>query len=217
MLPGIMTPDRANSQPTARTAPARPHPGVASRQRNPPRGQIPSAPSPRVTIGAEGTTPMFSYHAAHAKVRRARGPASEHLCVDCRTRQADQWSYDHQDAHERRWRNLRYSTDPARYQPRCTRCHRLFDLRASRAPVSFTPPPDTETHRWCSRCFMLHPVRRCTDCGTALADAHRIGQVRCRECALLQANRHQDTDQPPPTASRGTQQAAGPIAAAARG
>ena len=80
------------------------------------------------------------YGAAHDRVRRARGSASLHRCIDCGD-QAAHWSYDHADpnenlAHGHSAHPVAYSTDPAHYDPRCVRCHKAFDLgRPASAPT----------------------------------------------------------------------------------
>ena len=57
-----------------------------------------------------------SYDVWHKRVRKARGPASDYACVDC-GEPAEDWS----------------TADPAsddiraRFQPRCRKCHRLYD------------------------------------------------------------------------------------------
>ena len=69
------------------------------------------------------------YGAAHDRVRRDRGPASEHTCAACRRNRAHQWAYDHSDSNERVDPQLGpYSLDPARYRPLCVSCHKLADL-----------------------------------------------------------------------------------------
>ncbi|VEW13547.1 Uncharacterised protein [Brevibacterium casei] len=72
------------------------------------------------------------YRAAHDRVRRDRGKASEHACTDCGS-QAQQWSYDHEDPNECYAEDLSlspvaYSLDVNHYQPRCIPCHKRFDL-----------------------------------------------------------------------------------------
>lgn len=81
-----------------------------------------------------------SYDAAHGRLRRINGPASQHKCRDC-GEQAQQWSYNGLDPNERvgPHRNhkgdlsmCRYSPaeDPTPfYEPRCRKCHRIFDHR----------------------------------------------------------------------------------------
>lgn len=78
----------------------------------------------------ERRTGSTSYRTTHKRVRAARGRADSHPCTDCGGR-AQEWSYDQADPHEvtevvRGW-PLAYSTDPARYEPRCIPCHRTFD------------------------------------------------------------------------------------------
>ena len=75
------------------------------------------------------------YGAAHDRVRRLRGPASDHRCVDC-DGAAAHWSYDHRDPDERRSATIKgcppYSLNPEHYEPRCARCHRRFDATVER-------------------------------------------------------------------------------------
>lgn len=68
-----------------------------------------------------------SYSAVHQRVRKAKGPASDHRCVDCGGR-AEHWSYTQDDPNEMQSTFGAYSTDAARYVPRCVRCHKRFDL-----------------------------------------------------------------------------------------
>ena len=72
------------------------------------------------------------YTAAHARVRRVRGSASDHICVDCGG-PAREWSYNHQAEEElveeqRNGSMLTYTTDLDCYEPRCAKCHDVFDL-----------------------------------------------------------------------------------------
>lgn len=81
------------------------------------------------------------YTAAHDRVRRLKGSASQHSCIECGG-QARHWSYDHQDPDENladvRSANLAaYSDKPAHYQPRCVPCHKQFDL--GRIDAAVTP------------------------------------------------------------------------------
>lgn len=80
-----------------------------------------------------GTEP--GYRAAHFRLRRTRGPASQHPCIHC-GEPAREWSYDHQDpnelidvveTHPNVWAILAYSVDFSHYQSRCNRCHQLLD------------------------------------------------------------------------------------------
>jgi hypothetical protein len=70
------------------------------------------------------------YGAAHTRVERLHGSASNHSCVDC-GRQAQHWSYNHDDPNELTTNDrgaLPYSADPVHYSPRCGSCHKMFDL-----------------------------------------------------------------------------------------
>lgn len=72
----------------------------------------------------------IGYTGAHDRVRAARGPATELLCVDCGAA-ADGWSYDHRDPDERIEpedpKRKPYSVKPEHYQPRCNACHWKID------------------------------------------------------------------------------------------
>lgn len=71
-----------------------------------------------------------SYTLAHQRVYAARGPASAHLCTECRG-PATQWAYDNDDPNEKSGMNsgriCAYSTDVTHYDPMCTSCHKLAD------------------------------------------------------------------------------------------
>ena len=76
--------------------------------------------------------PHVEYGAAHERVRRERGPAKHHRCVDCGL-QARHWSYDHADpaqvsSLDARTLGIPYSLDISHYEPRCVPCHKAFDL-----------------------------------------------------------------------------------------
>jgi hypothetical protein len=74
------------------------------------------------------------YIAAHQRVSRLHGVASDYDCADCGST-AQHWSYDHDDPDERigpvvcsgKVRMLPWSNDPAHYSPRCAKCHKRFD------------------------------------------------------------------------------------------
>lgn len=76
-----------------------------------------------------------SYQALHDRLRRYRGRASEHRCVECGG-QAQDWAYDHSDPEavvtKVGKKRIAYSTDLSRYQPMCRRCHIQFDAAQSR-------------------------------------------------------------------------------------
>lgn len=71
------------------------------------------------------------YTAAHDRVRRARGAASSHKCVDCGN-PANHWSYDHECEDEQvrfeRGYYVAFSPSVDHYHPRCVPCHKRFDL-----------------------------------------------------------------------------------------
>lgn len=70
------------------------------------------------------------YSGMHMRLREQRGSASDHQCVDCGHRAAE-WSYKGGDPDERLGENhgrmCPYSLDPDYYEPRCVRCHRIYD------------------------------------------------------------------------------------------
>lgn len=70
----------------------------------------------------------ISYSSAHDRIEQDRGRASDLHCVDC-DKPAREWSYDHLDADERidPGTGASFSLDPEHYEPRCVRCHRIFD------------------------------------------------------------------------------------------
>lgn len=74
-----------------------------------------------------------SYTSVHKRIRLERGNASEHRCVDCQG-QAAEWSYRGGAPDERsglvRGSVLAFSSDIDYYDPRCVRCHRIFDIGA---------------------------------------------------------------------------------------
>lgn len=70
---------------------------------------------------------VVSYRAAHKRIERARGRATEHAC-SCGDRAA-QWAYDGTDPNELTERGLAYSLDVMRYVPMCVPCHTAFDRR----------------------------------------------------------------------------------------
>lgn len=89
---------------------------------------------------------LLSYGAVHRRLRKSRGSARNFRCVDCGG-PAAQWSYDGNDPEELygpSGRNISpYSTDPDRYQPRCSACHGRYDAAMS----ATKPPPDLSTDR----------------------------------------------------------------------
>lgn len=90
-----------------------------------------------------GQTPWSdSYIAVHTRLRRHRGKASCHKCVDC-GELAAHWSWDRTDEEtslqgsvmcgERGMVSVRYSADLSRYQPRCISCHVKMDQKLKAA------------------------------------------------------------------------------------
>jgi hypothetical protein len=113
------------------------------------------------------------YIAAHAYVRRVRGNATTHSCVDCQGT-AEQWSYNWSDPCPEQLtdeRGMEYSLDPGRYQPRCASCHMRFDK--SRI----------------TKCPRGHPYAG----DNLLIDA---GKRKCRTCVYAR-NQARQRDNPP--------------------
>lgn len=84
---------------------------------------------------AGGRPQTLAYRTIHNRLKAKRGAASSHQCADCGER-ADHWSYDGSDPDELtskdgRGYELTYSADLSTYQPRCARCHHLFDHPAN--------------------------------------------------------------------------------------
>lgn len=85
----------------------------------------------------------ISYAAAHMRIRRARGRATDHMCIDCGEPARD-WCL-RRDASPvlttvHRGFLCRYSGDPADYDPRCRWCHRAYDRTVAR-----TDEPDSRS------------------------------------------------------------------------
>mgnify|MGYP000845434441 FL=1 len=77
----------------------------------------------------------IGYGAAHDRVRKLRGRASQYICTECGG-PAQQWAYNHRDPDVIRapmdallGAGMLYSADPAFYQPMCKRCHSAFDAK----------------------------------------------------------------------------------------
>lgn len=77
------------------------------------------------------TGDAVTYRAAHTRVEKARGKASQHPCLDC-GQQARHWSYNYEDPNEKYTTSptgmIRpFSADIDYYEPRCIRCHQEYD------------------------------------------------------------------------------------------
>lgn len=75
---------------------------------------------------------ITSYITAHSRLRRLRGPASAHLCVDC-GKPARHWSLPHDAPNQKvglsnKGKPTRFSPDPFVYVPRDSSCHKRYDL-----------------------------------------------------------------------------------------
>lgn len=73
-----------------------------------------STAAPDHRIGSEGRR---AYDMMHARVRRARGPANQHPCVQQCGRKASDWAHTHDTD----------PADPQNYQPMCRACHVRYD------------------------------------------------------------------------------------------
>lgn len=78
------------------------------------------------------------YNAMHQRIKKAKGPASEYICVDCGD-PATAWSYDHKDGGQY-WQVIPGCTEPVpysihmeHYQPRCASCHVRLDAHDAEA------------------------------------------------------------------------------------
>jgi hypothetical protein len=78
------------------------------------------------SCGAHRKHDTVGYAGAHDRVEAVRGRAKNHPCVDC-DRPAHDWSYNHNDPDEQVSEYGPFSSDPGYYEPRCRRCHRIFD------------------------------------------------------------------------------------------
>lgn len=83
---------------------------------------------PKASDGSDDIT----YIAAHKRVERAKGKATEHDCLGC-GEQAEQWAYRHGSPKERTESTpgykimKRYSPDVNDYMPLCVSCHIKYD------------------------------------------------------------------------------------------
>lgn len=76
------------------------------------------------------------YGAAHRWVAKVFGPASESQCIDC-GETADEWSYIGGAPDERiDPKDRAFSRDPVYYQPRCVKCHRIYDSPKRKRPAN---------------------------------------------------------------------------------
>lgn len=73
---------------------------------------------------------LLTYYAAHERVKRLRGPARTHRCVDCGEWARD-WSLRNDAVTHlgvnKRGDTCRLSADPMDYEPRCRSCHKKYD------------------------------------------------------------------------------------------
>lgn len=83
------------------------------------------------------------YNAAHTRVERANGKASEWFCVDCPTPTlAAEWSYDGLDPDELigtgQYAGRKYSLKIEHYHPRCKQCHTAYDVEHGNRSAKLT-------------------------------------------------------------------------------
>lgn len=105
------------------------------------RGSDPCPPGCR--CGRHSRSPAYSTR--HGWVRKARGNASEHTCVECRGQARD-------------WAQLHGTTglSPADYQSMCRRCHFIYDdvsgsSRGQPSPFRGVPLPANQGHSYNSK------------------------------------------------------------------
>lgn len=92
------------------------------------------APSQRPDADSklEGDAVLVTYEQAHHNLRHVRGPASTQSCLNCGD-QAVHWAYRNTSPVELegtlrgRPGKVRYSPEPADYDPLCVMCHRIRD------------------------------------------------------------------------------------------
>lgn len=90
---------------------------------------------------------VVGYAGAHRRVKRARGFAKEHACLDCGA-PAVAWAYDHTDENaligESAGKSVPYSLDIERYDPLCRSCHTRRDMGFAPAGFCAQGHPVTE-------------------------------------------------------------------------
>jgi hypothetical protein len=88
---------------------------------------------------------------SYSSVHRRLGPVGDRLCVDGCGRRATDWSLSRATPADRLvtdGRGRRFSTNPADYQARCTRCHIHYDGGPRRRPgAKLTPSQVQEIRR----------------------------------------------------------------------
>ncbi|MBW4033021.1 MAG: hypothetical protein HIU88_10195 [Acidobacteria bacterium] len=87
---------------------------------------------PRKHERRERRSVPVTYTTLHKRIRAQRGPATDHLCVDCGA-QALEWSYSFNEERplisaERGREGKPYSLDVQAYEARCKACHKAFDM-----------------------------------------------------------------------------------------
>jgi len=89
---------------------------------------------PNIVLHGSWRGDDVGYNAVHERLNRSLGPAKSFKCSHC-GQPASAWAYDHDDPAEKFEQRaggyiLAYSTDPARYMPLCSPCHKAFDRGA---------------------------------------------------------------------------------------
>lgn len=159
---------------------------------------------------------ISTYEGAHRQVRRQRGKASAHACVECGNR-ADEWAYDHADPDEVQGEHP-YSLKPEHYHPMCRSCHYKGDLARGRRIRCMVDGCTTWTYaQYCSkhRPWVKPPrkrsaqraptardaVKTCCDCleTKSVTDFYEkkpgCYRCRCRECdAAYSRSRYRSGD-----------------------
>lgn len=124
-----------------------------------------------------------TYSTAHQRVQNERGWARAHPCVDCGERAAH-WSYDHQDPGELteiiHGREMTYSPNPERYNPRCLSCHISYDLPAWSGIDGEDIGPRCGTYAGWNQ-HKRGATKPCAACRVAAAEYMRAWRKRKRE------------------------------------
>lgn len=117
------------------------------------------------------------YSAVHERMRKSKGPASAHACVEC-GEPAAHWAYDGSDPEELtdldHGNPVTYSADLGRYFPMCRSCHTKHD--AARNPRTHC----AQGHEFTGEnTLLVSGKRRCRTCNRERCRAY--GKRRSRE------------------------------------
>jgi hypothetical protein len=158
------------------------------------------------------------YTTQHRNIRQQRGAASKQICIDCGSVAAD-WSLRHGTPNllsgSADGVTLLYSLDIMAYEPRCKKCHAVYDMqvycRSGRHLYSDTAAPDGVKGRACRECkrestqarrIKTGYTRSFVVAGKCRKGLHDVtdpravytdpkGNKRCRECQrITQAANH---------------------------